>query len=243
MLKNNSVIHENGKAKQVYVYNILNDQIDSNYNKYKSIVETSNVLKIARATISLYIDTNIPFRGKLYYSEPILNLIETFDLVKNVSKELKLNSNIAKEVWAYDAKTLELIKGSPFVSKSQASKILGISRDVISYFIDTNKAEGIKGTYLFSNKLSNEEINKLLSKVDSLILGNKKKVWLYDAETLELVNNIPFASLKLASEYLDVEYRTIRRHLDTKKASSKKVYLFSKELDLGTKKELLEKNK
>lgn len=48
--------------------------------------------------------------------------------------------------------TLELIKGNPFVSKTQASHAIGISRNVISYFIDTSKAEGIKGTYLFSKQ-------------------------------------------------------------------------------------------
>jgi hypothetical protein len=41
---------------------------------------------------------------------------------------------------------------------------------------------------------------------------------------------MPFASLKLAAEYLVVENRTINRHLDTKIATSQKVYLFSKEL-------------
>jgi hypothetical protein len=76
MLKIKDVIHENGKAKEVYVYNVLKDQINSNYNKYKSIVETSQMQNIARATISLYMDTNIPFRGKLYYSEPILCIIK-----------------------------------------------------------------------------------------------------------------------------------------------------------------------
>jgi hypothetical protein len=242
-LKNNSVIYENGKSKEIYVYTILKDHIDINYYKYKSITETSKGQKIARGTISLYMDTNIPFKGKLYYSNSIFNLKEIFDLVKNISNELNLNSNIAKKVWAYDAKTLELIKGSPFVSKTQASKVLSISRDIISYFIDTNKAEGIKGTYLFSNQLNCEEINKLLNNVDSLKLGNKKEVWIYDAETLKLVNNVPYPSLKLAAEYLEVEYRTIKRHLDTKISSSKKVYLFSKELDLATEKELLEKYK
>jgi hypothetical protein len=242
-LKNNSVTYENGKSKEIYVYTILKDHIDINYYKYKSITETSKGQKIARGTISLYMDTNIPFKGKLYYSNSIFNLKEIFDLAKNISNELNLNSNIAKKVWAYDAKTLELIKGSPFVSKTQASKVLSISRDIISYFIDTNKAEGIKGTYLFSNQLNCEEINKLLNNVDSLKLGNKKEVWIYDAETLKLVNNVPYPSLKLAAEYLEVEYRTIKRHLDTKISSSKKVYLFSKELDLATEKELLEKYK
>ena len=42
----------------------------------------------------------------MYYSNLILNLKEKFDLVKNISNELKINSNIAKKVWAYYAKTL-----------------------------------------------------------------------------------------------------------------------------------------
>jgi hypothetical protein len=73
-LKNNTVIYENGQSKEVYVYNILKDHIDSNYYKYKSIIETSKSQKISRGTTSLYMDTNIPFKGKLYYSNPILNL-------------------------------------------------------------------------------------------------------------------------------------------------------------------------
>ena len=162
----------------------------------------------------------------MYYGNPIFNLKEIFDLVKNISNELKLNSNIAKKVWVYDAKRLELIKGSPFVSKTQPSKVLSISRDVISYFIDTNKAEGIKGTYLFSNQLNCEEMNKLLNNADSLKLGNKKEVWVYDSETLKLVNIMPYPSLKLAAEYLEVEYRTIKRHLDTKISIPKKKYIY-----------------
>lgn len=103
--------------------------------------------------------TYIAFRGKLYYSQPILNLEEIFDLVKNVSKDLKLNSNIAHKVWAYVANTLELLIGSPF-SKTQPSKFLGISRKVIDYFIDTDKADGIKGTYLYTKPLTDAVIIK-----------------------------------------------------------------------------------
>ena len=55
-------------------------------------------------------DTNIPFRGKLYNSKPIIDLKETFKLVKTVWNDMKLNSNIAQKVWAYEAQTLELIK-------------------------------------------------------------------------------------------------------------------------------------
>jgi len=97
-LKNNSIIAENGKAKEVYVYSILKDDIDNNFTKYKSMVETNKAQKIARRTISLYLDTNMPFRGKLYYSQPIFNLVEKFNLVKNISSGLKVNSNIGKTV-------------------------------------------------------------------------------------------------------------------------------------------------
>lgn len=162
-------------SKEVYVYEIKNDHINIKYDKHSSITETSSIQKIARGTISLYIDTNIQFRGKLYYTKPIFNFKKVFNLVKSVSKDLKFNSNIAKEVWAYNAHTLDLIKGSPFISKTTASIELGISRNVISYFIDTYKVEGIKGTYLFSKQLTDKEINKLLNNVNILKLGNKKK--------------------------------------------------------------------
>lgn len=220
----------------MYVYEIMSNHLNEKYAKYKSIIEASQIQKIAKGTISICIDTNIPFRGKLYNSKPILDLKETFKLVKIVWNDLKLNSNIAQEVWAYHAQTLELIKGNPFVSKTQASHVIGISRNVINYFIDTGKAEGIKGAYLFSKRLTDKKINKLLTNINTLRLGNKKKVWAYNSQTLDLINNFP--SLKLVAECFNVEYRTIKRHLNIKTATFEKVYLFSKDLDSFTIKEL-----
>jgi hypothetical protein len=48
----------------------------------------------------------VPFRGKLYYSSPIQDFDLTINLIKSASIGLNLDSNIAKKVWAYDAKTL-----------------------------------------------------------------------------------------------------------------------------------------
>ena len=49
---------------------------------------------------------------------------------------------------------------------------------------------------------------------------------MYNAETLELVNTMPFDSLKLVAEYLEIKYITIKKHLDTKIFISKKyIYL------------------
>ena len=186
----------------MYVYEIMSNHINHKYAKYKSIIEASQLQKVVRGTISIYIDTDVPFRGKLYNSKPIIDLKETFKLVKTVLNDFKLNSNIAQEVWAYDAQALELIKGNSFVSKTQASDAIGISRNVLNYFIDTSKAEVIKGTSLFSKQLTNKEINKLLTNVNTLQLGNKKKVWAYNSQTLDLINNFP--SLSLAAEYFNV---------------------------------------
>lgn len=181
----------------MYVYEIMSNYLNIRYTKYKSNIEASQIQKIARGTISIYIDTNIPSRGKLYNSKPILDLKETYKLVKIVSNDFKLYSNIAQEVWAYHAQTLWWIKGNTFVSKTQASDAIGISRNVLNSLIYTGRAEGIKGTYIFSKLLTDKEINKLLTNVNTLQLGNKKKVWASNSQTLDLINNFP--SLKLAA--------------------------------------------
>ena len=156
-----------GKAIPVYVYDIDDKSIDINYVKYDSITKASYSFfvqkkneKVTDGTL-MFINTNVPFRNKLCYSNPITDLDLTISLVKTSSSGLNLDSNIAKRIWAYDAKSLEPIKGSPFPSKTQASTYIAISRSVIIYLIDTWKAEGTKGTYIFSRPLLKLEIKKL----------------------------------------------------------------------------------
>lgn len=105
---------------------------------------------ISYNTLLLFRDTKVPFRGKLYLTNPILEFDSILDEMNNNLKDITLISSDAKKVWIYEAKTLNQVEGSPFFSKRQASDVLGISRKVINYFIDTNKPEGIKGTYIFS---------------------------------------------------------------------------------------------
>lgn len=223
-IKNNYI---SGQSVSIYVYNI-NDKI---YVKYSSITKASINEKIARGTLAIFRDTNVPFRNKLYYTIPIKDFELTFNLTKSASSGLKFNQNIAKEVWVYNAETLELIKGSSFFSKIQASKALGISWGVIDYFLDTGKPEGVKGNYLYTRSLDKKEIEILLKASYSLQLGNKIKVWAYNAETLELINGSAFPSLFDAGNYFNVNYRTITRYLDTKLASMQNktpVYFFKK---------------
>ena len=219
----------------IFTYTLCKDKgINPTYIKYNSISEASTKEKIAYGTVLLFRDTNVPFRGKLYFTKSIIDFNSTLDLVNNTLKDVKIISNVAQKVWAYDALTLNLIKGSPFESKTQASNILNFSKNVLNYFIDTNKPEGIKGTYLFSKPLKESEIQSLKKLSEDITLGNKIKVWAYDATTLDLINNEPFPSITVAADYFNINYRTINRHLDTKVATKQNkmsVYFFKKEIN------------
>lgn len=83
---------------------------------------------------------------------------------------------------------------------------------------------------------------KNLKTTNSLLSGNKLKVWAYNAKTFELIEGSPFPSLLFAANYFNVNYRTIRRHLDTKLATNQNktlVYFFSQEISSNLKSELL----
>ena len=123
--------------------------------------------------------------------------------------------------------------------------MLGISRKVINYFIDTNKPEGIKGTYIFSVPLNNLEIKSLKETSENVTLGNKVEVWAYKAESLELISEGPFSSIKEAADYFNVDYRTISRNLDTNRVTKQNnmlVYLLKKEMSSDLKLELADVN-
>ena len=73
-------------------------------------------------------------------------------------------------------------------------------------------------------------------------LGLKIPIYVYEANTLELINNAPFDSLADAANYFGVDYRTIARNLDSNKITKRKgmlVYFFKKELDTDSSKQLL----
>jgi hypothetical protein len=217
----------------IYVYNIDDKGIDRSYELFNSIMKASLALGINIASISYYRNTSIPYKGKLFYTDPIVDFNQVFEASKINTPSGLANEVIAVKVWSYDAKNLDFIKGSPFDSKTKASKALGISRPVIDYFLDTGKPEGVRGTYLYTRPLTDREIKNLILVSENLQLGNKVKVWVYNAKTFELINNSPFPSLLDTANYFNVNYRTITRHLDTKLATMQNktlVYFFKNEV-------------
>ena len=99
---------------------------------------------------------------------------------------------------------------------------------------------GINGHYLFSKKLDSLNLDKLMN-MSSLKKWNNRKVWAYNALTLELLLD-SFNSIQKAAEFFNVDYRSILNHLDTKLATikgGKLVLFFSHELTQVEKESLL----
>lgn len=73
-------------------------------------------------------------------------------------------------------------------------------------------------------------------------LGLKIPTYVYDANTLKLINNAPFDSLLDTANYFGVDYRIITRNLNSNKATKRGgilVYFFKKKLDAKLSKQLL----
>ncbi len=228
-----------GAVNPVYVYG-LNDKIES-VTFFKSVRTASRHIGCAPITISNYLDTAIPFQDKFFFSQPITkkSILHWYKSTSPLLKNL-LTRFSAIKVWAYDAYTLELIEGSPFSSKNKAATDLDMSMTLLNFNIDKSRACG-KGVYLFSRPLKDNEIQSLLEKSDNLNFGGTKKIWAYDANSLELINSIPFAKLIDAAAYFRVRPSTIAKHTDTEKATIRKgilVYFFSRKLDSDLKAKL-----
>lgn len=126
------------------------------------------------------------------------------------------------------------------LSRGLAASFLGTTHTMVRYYMDSWKGRGFNGYYLFSKLLTNKELESLFELYLSPVKvapreGYKKvEIWVYCAETLELINNSPFTTLKDIFNYFSMRlYRDIARHLDTElatKKGGKLVYFFSKEI-------------
>lgn len=64
----------------IFVYSFdENTGISTAFDKFNSIAETSKLENIAYNTVLLFRDTNFSFRGRLYYTKPIIDLKSTLD--------------------------------------------------------------------------------------------------------------------------------------------------------------------
>jgi len=102
------------KGINLYIYEYCDNQISINYQLFSSISASSKKLGLARETISIYLNTYVPYKNLLFLtaSQPQSSLlcnedagankIECFDLVDKLISDamqgLNLNHNIAKKI-------------------------------------------------------------------------------------------------------------------------------------------------
>ena len=92
----NDHTQKSNKPVTIFVYSFNEDQgINSIFDKYNSIAEASKIEKIAYNTILLFRNTNVPFRGRLYYTKAILDFNSTLNQIKNNLKDVKIYNNLA----------------------------------------------------------------------------------------------------------------------------------------------------
>lgn len=55
----------------IYLYEYVNGKLDTKYKTFNSINELSNYLGVARETLSIYLNTYVPFRNNLFLTKNI----------------------------------------------------------------------------------------------------------------------------------------------------------------------------
>lgn len=228
----------------IYLYEYINGQLSTKYTTFSSINNLSKHSSISRETISIYLNTYVPFRGYLFLTDVIEypEIIEK--LVSDATQGLDLDRTIAKKVWMYYVKADGTVVKTTYESIGAVAKAFDVHHTVINIHLDKWIKGGLKDNYLFSSELDSLELDKLM-KISLLRKHNNLKVWVYDALTLELISDM-FGSMKKAADYFNVDYRSLIKHLDTKIATmkgGKLVLLFSNELTELEKESLLNKVK
>lgn len=239
-----SVLNIENKYKgiNIYLYEYISStkNLNISFKTFTSINELSNHLGIARETISVYLNTYVPFKNNLFLTD----IIESIELVEKLVNDailgLDLDRISSKNVWMYYLEKDGTVVKTHYESISKVAKLLNVQHLTINNHLDKWIKGGINGNYLFSYKLDSLELEKL-KEISILRKYNNCKVWVYNASTLELIGD-PFTSMQKAGESFNIDYRSILNNLDTELAIIKNgelVLLFSYELTKSQKESLL----
>lgn len=234
----------------VWVYKWTDDKLlDPYFIRYNDRQSVSEALGVAVKTINRYLDTKLPkklfFKDEyyLFFTYEIKDLVSlSLDIQNTISlaksSKLIFNSNIAKEVWVYTVdcdNNILLLNNEPFKSLGEAGAFLCTGSATIVYYLDNFKI--YKDYYFFTNALDTEDMNILLERhslnKSSTPKKSQVKVWVYDCETLTLLNNTSFPSIQAVMDYLKVGRRTALKYIDSDeilKSNGIMVYLYSQEI-------------
>ena len=82
----------------IYLYEYINGQLSTRYTTFSSISQLSQHLNISRDTISIYLNTYVPFKGYLFLTDMVENPEIIEKIISDATQGLELDRNVAKKV-------------------------------------------------------------------------------------------------------------------------------------------------
>jgi hypothetical protein len=83
----------------IYLYSYINGKLSPNIiHKFTSINKLSQYLGVSRETISIYLNTHVPYRGNLFLTNLVEDIEMSEKLISDITQGLELDRNIAKKV-------------------------------------------------------------------------------------------------------------------------------------------------
>ena len=245
------------KPKLIWIYkidgNLLNQSLHSKPELLFQFMATSLGLRksseltgVDRNIMSKFIDSNRILNGYLFYTSPITNFKLTLQLVKK-TWDIYGSGNSSIKVWCYHLENpglFNLVTPAPFESIREYGKFLGVHNVLANRFVDLFKPDSKKGLYAFSKPITPEIIKTILSNPLKL-RPRTQSVYAYDFNTLELINNKPFNSIKECYLTYKISRQIVIYYIDTEKATllnEKYCYLFRSAISNNLKKKLLAKS-
>ena len=226
-------------------------------DSYSNLKQIKNITGLWQASVKKYINTDYPKNGYLFYTTPLVNLTEAFQLTKELTLVRPYKYNRITPVWGYKLNIkgkLELINnGQPFESKRVFANYINFNDTLIDVYINSLKPDSNKGIYYFDSPITlfiflfNLKIkkNKKEKEQEDSILNNpiflkayKQEIFLYNRLTMELINGKPFETIIAAVKFLTVD----RSHFIEARLDSNKPFIVKGVSYLAFRKELSSKS-
>lgn len=159
LIKSNLGTNNKYKGVSVYNYRCVKGQISWDYSNFRSMSKLAQHLGISRETVSVYLNTYVPFKDNLFLTDIIKDIDIVQKLVSDATQGLRLNHNLAVKVWMYFVKKDRTIDITTYESIGAVSKMLGAHHtDISKFHLDKWVKGGFNSNYLFSYELSEKDL-------------------------------------------------------------------------------------
>jgi len=84
--------------RQIYVYDINKRGINPKFSFFNNSIELSAALGLPRTSIFRYKNTSIPYRGKLFFTNQIMDLNKVFEESQKITPKGQVNKIVSIKV-------------------------------------------------------------------------------------------------------------------------------------------------